>query len=95
MDQQDNIRVFLTKIRVNFPKNGNRHSACDQMCYIFALHIEPNEPTGIKSGCCRLKSGSIFQQMGIGILRRIKCATYLHYILSPNGPAGQNRGVPD
>ena len=50
MDQHDQIGVRQTKIRVHFPQNGNRHSAQDQMCYIFALHIEPNGPTGQNRG---------------------------------------------
>ena len=50
MDQQDKTGVFQTKIMVNFQQNGNRHSAQDQMCYIFALHIEPNGPTGQNRG---------------------------------------------
>ena len=51
MDQQDKIEVFQTKIRVDWSQtHGNRHSAQDQMCYIFALHIEPNGPTGQNRG---------------------------------------------
>ena len=52
------------------------------MCYILALHIGQNRPAGQNRCVFRVKSWSIFQTMGIGILRRIKCDTYLHYILS-------------
>ena len=81
MDQHDKIGMFPTKTRVNFLKNGNRHSAQDQMCYTFALHIEPNGPTGQNRGVSDEIQGQFSQNMGIGILRRIKCVTSLHYIL--------------
>ena len=85
MDQQDKIEVFHTRISVNFPKNGNRHSAQDQMCYIFALHIEPNGSTG-QNRVFQAKIRVKFQKNG----NRHSAQDQMCYIfalhIEPNGP---------